>query len=203
MKPINLFAPLFLISFLLMEVETVAQVQQGDVNLGVNSSIQVTSFQGSSITTTSFIFSGQYYVTDNISAGAAPIVAFSGFDFGGLKTTSSTFSLSLFGNYNFLLEGGEFLPYAGASLMFTNTTSTTKGGTGGDTETVNGKVNFGLNGGAKYFINERVNIDGNLSYTFNVSASNKSNGTKVSVDSDGGTFLFTIGLGIILGSRGN
>lgn len=192
----NVFFSAIIIGFLLLGFQSEAQVQKGDINGGVNGAITAVSSGGSTFTSTFISFSGQYFITDNISAGFGPSITFSG----GSGTDNTSVGLNFFGNYNYLLPSGDLLPYAGANL-FIRTSKSVSDATGD--EFGNNTTNLGINGGAKYFFTERINFDVNLSYTFAVSASSSFNGTSQSVDADGGIFQFTFGLGIILGRRGN
>lgn len=184
-----------------------AQVQKGDSNIGANMSLSTDTGVDAPTTNFTLVLSYQYFITDNISLGFGPSFSTSVNKQDLAETWTDAFGLNLFGNYNFLTSGGKALPYIGAQFTLRNLYS------GTDTFDANGvntstdytditTTSFGVNGGLKYFITERVNIDGNLSYTSNLSITAEVNGSTFEPDVEGGLLQFTIGLGIILGKRG-
>lgn len=170
-----------------------SQVQKGDSNIGINT--QISSIVGLDAANASgtINFSYQYFVTDNISLGAGPLISFNTQD----EITSTTVGLNLFGNYNFLLSNGKTMPYLGAQFTITN--SYTDIDASSYTDVTNRSL--GANAGIKYFISERVNLDGNLSYTSILSTTIETESTSTEVDGEGGLLQFTFGLGVILGKR--
>lgn len=171
---------------------TFSQVQKGDSNIGLNT--QISSIVGTDATNAngSIFLSYQYYITNNISLGAGPLLSFSSTD----ATSSTTLGLNLFANYNFLLPNGKTLPYLGAQYSYSNSYIDSDA-----TYTDVTNKSIGVNGGIKYFLSERVNLDGNLSYTSIISTSVEMDGSFFEPDPEGGIVQFTFGLGVILGKR--
>lgn len=156
---------LTLIAFAVLAVSTVAfaQVEKGDINVsGSLSFTKVSDFDGAGI------IEGKagYYFSQNFEAGGVLNIQ--------LGETAVT-GLGPYATYNFLTQDAKLLPYAGGNLlfMFSENVSATA---------------LGVNGGAKYFINESVNIDAGL-------ALYKSFG-----DLDGSLFVMRVGIGFLLGS---
>ncbi|HZX73194.1 MAG TPA: outer membrane beta-barrel protein [Cyclobacteriaceae bacterium] len=97
------------------------------------------------------------------------------------KTTlKSNVGFGIYGTYSFLTADAKMMPYAGAEISYvpSGTEST---------------INLGPYAGLKYFITEKINLDGNMSYLINLGSSYE---TDVSI---GGLFTFNIGVGIIIG----
>lgn len=138
-----------------------AQVEKGDVNLTFNASY--TSFSGSGFG----VISGKagYFVTQNVEAGVTPqILIGDGF---------SAFGTGIYGTYNFLTADAKLLPYVGGAFSFL----------AGDFES----TALGAYAGTKYFINEKINVDGGLNLSTNLGEG-------------GGTVItFQVGIGFILG----
>lgn len=185
-----------------------SQVQKGDSNIGLNT--QVSSFVGVGSPNANGLisFSYQYYVTNNISLGFGPFYRFSnskteGPDF-ETETWNDTFGFNLFFNYSFLTESAKVLPYLGAQFTYDGTFSGTDtyiaGNYSGTFQDIYNS-SLGANAGLKYFITDRVNLDGNLSYTAILSTTTETESTTIEGDPEGGLLQFTIGLGIILGKR--
>lgn len=153
--------------FLLLTVASLtfafAQQQKGDFQLQA----QGTYFSASGFSGGTLFLNGSKFITQNVEVGASPI-----FTFGG----ETTINLSIYSNYNFLLNDAKMVPYAGAQLLLFNL-----GANGGS------QTGFGFKGGLRYFITERVNVDVGPSITF-------LSGTSL--------FYFNAGLGFILGRKG-
>ncbi len=142
---------------------TFAQQQKGDFQLQAQGSY----FSASGFSGGTLFLNGSKFVTQNIEVGASPI-----FTFG----TETTINLSAYSNYNFITNDAKMVPYAGAQLLLFNLGA--KGGS---------ETGFGLKGGLRYFISERVNVDVGPSITFLKGSS---------------LFYFNAGLGFILGRKG-
>lgn len=114
------------------------------------------------------------FVTQNVELGFSPSLSLGG--------GSTILKLEGYGNYNFLLADSKAVPYLGANLgVITIETKVA------DTST--SAFTYGINGGFRYFISEKVNIDTGLSYSaFTIEEVSSS-----SID-------LNIGLGIIIGS---
>ncbi len=151
---------LFILAFALMfSAPVLAQQEKGDFQLQAQGSYySISGFDGGYI-----FLNASKFVTQNIEVGASPIISIS---------TQTTVNLSVFGNYNFMLENAKMVPYAGAQLMLYNLGSDLGSETG-----------FGFKGGLRYFITEKVNVDIGPSISF-----------------VGGTtlFYFNAGLGFII-----
>ncbi|CAN5317351.1 hypothetical protein BH09BAC3_BH09BAC3_11650 [soil metagenome] len=138
-----------------------AQQQAGDYQ--VQAQFAYYSFSGLSYGT--LYLNGSKFITDHIEVGISPQLTFS---------TETTFNLSFYGNYNFLTKDAKMVPYAGASIFLI------------DLGSENSDAGFGLKGGLRYFLTERVNIDAGPQVVF----------------AGGETlFVFTAGLGFIFGRR--
>lgn len=89
-----------------------------------------------------------YYFTDRIQAGVFPILS--------ISSESTTFGSGFFGSYSFLTSNAKMVPYVGAQWLSPDF----------------GNFDYsaiGLQAGMKYFLTERVTIDGNFNYMFTVS----------------------------------
>lgn len=180
-------------------IVTNAQVQQGDSNIGLNTTLstQTGVDQGS----TQFNLNAFYeiYITDNISLGAGPSLTVSGSD----GNTNTGVGINMFGNYNFLTSNGVILPYAGALLNVFVIGSTFDSPNGEFTTTIT-NTGIGFKGGMKIFVTERVNIDTNLSYTTTIGTSVVIDGQSFdTAEPEGGLLQLFAGIGIILGKRGS
>jgi hypothetical protein len=138
-----------------------AQVEKGDINLTFN--VSYTSFSGTGFG----LIAGKlgYFVTQNVEAGVTPqILIGDGF---------SAFGTGIYGTYNFLTADAKLLPYIGGAFSFLT----------GDTES----TALGAYAGTKYFINEKVNIDGGINLSTNLG------------EEGGSIVIFQVGIGFILG----
>lgn len=151
-----------------------AQQEKGDISVTFGGSYTKTDFAGMG----TLFAKGGYFVTDNIETGARPQLM--------LADGVTNFTLGLYGTYNFITSDAKLVPYAGAELSLNSM----------KIEGLDGlsRTDFGLYGGAKYFLNESVNVDAGLNYSFNV-GNNYGEGADV-----GGIFLFQFGVGIVLGN---
>lgn len=187
-----------LLSFVLLFATVLisnAQVQQGDSNIGFNTTLSTQTGVDEGITSFSLLVSYEIFVTDNLSLGAGPQISV----FGISGTTSTSTGINLFSNYNFLTSGGVALPYAGAVLSINGLV------TSSDTfESTLTNVGFGIKGGVKIFLTERINLDTNLSYTSTLGTSRTVDGNSIDgADPEGGYLQLFAGIGIILGKRGS
>lgn len=147
---------------LLMSTSAYAQVEKGDINISGSLSFQKFSdIDGSGL----FDAKGGYFFTQNLEAGATLTLIFS---------EATGFGFGPYASYNFLTQDAKLMPYAGTNLLFfaMNEANVTA---------------LGVNGGAKYFLTETINIDAGLSLQ------------KTFGDLDGSLFVMRIGLGFILG----
>lgn len=163
---------LVIIIFLFSAGYTYAQVEKGDVTASFN--ISYTSFDGTGFA--NLTAKAGYYITNNIEIGATPMIM--------LGDGFSQTSLGVYGTYNFFTADAKLLPYAGASLGLVFSSFKMPSFGGGEEKITDSDASFGVYGGAKYFITEKLFGDGNL----NISGSGL--GTIVSVN---------IGVGFIIG----
>ncbi len=162
---------LVIIIFLFSAGYTYAQVEKGDVTASFN--ISYTSFDGSGMA--NITAKGGYYITNNIEIGAIPMIM--------LGEGFSQTSLGVYGTYNFFTADAKLLPYAGASIgLAFSSIKVSFGGT--EEKFTDSTASFGVYGGTKYFITEKLFGDANL----NISGSGL--GTIVSVN---------LGVGFIIG----
>ena len=159
-----------LVGLLLTSTLAFSQVEKGDVSLTFNVSYLSIEGSGTGVINAKF---GRYF-TQNIEAGVRPqIMIGEGF---------TRYGTGIYGTYNFLTADAMLLPYIGADFSFTQT----------ETDFVGfGRTDLGVNGGAKYFLTEALNIDAGLVFT-----------TKIAGDDlagDGGSFLLNVGIGFIFG----
>ena len=139
-----------------------AQVEKGDINISGSLSFQKFSdMDGTGLLDTKV----GYFFTQNLEAGANLTVIFS---------DPAGFGLGPYATYNFLTQDAKLLPYAGANLLFFAMDGFNATG-------------LGVNGGAKYFLTETINIDAGLSLQ------------KTFGDLDGSLFVMRVGIGFILG----
>ncbi|NOT76548.1 MAG: hypothetical protein HOP08_16590 [Cyclobacteriaceae bacterium] len=153
---------LFLILFTGVISAASAQQQEGDFQIQA----QATYFSAAGTSGGFLYLNASKFLTQNIELGVSPIISFG---------DGASVNLSLFGNYNFLTSDAKFVPYAGVQILIYNL---------GGKESLTG---FGLKGGLRYFITERVNVDVGPNVTFLA-------GTTV--------FIFNAGLGFIIGRKG-
>lgn len=162
---------LLVFGLLLITSLSYSQIQKGDVGL---------TFNATYLSTENFSFGmfsaklGKFF-TQNIDAGVKPQLQ--------LGEGFSGFGLGVYGAYNFLTADAKLLPYVGAEL---NTFS--QSFDGADTFS---KTDIGGYAGVKYFLTESLNIDANMNYLVNVA-----NSAEADI---GGTFMFNVGIGFILG----
>ena len=134
----------------LLITSTVAfsQVEKGDI--AGTASVSFSSLkpdEGDSQNSSTFFVRGGYFFTNNVEAGLTLLVS------GSSDVTATGFGP--YAVYNFLTEGGKFLPYAGANFLTYNSGQ----------EGVDAINQLGAVGGFKYFLTEVVNIDTSLNYT--------------------------------------
>lgn len=161
-------------TMVLLSSASFAQQEKGDISLTFGGSYTKTDFMGMG----TLFAKGGYLVTDNIEVGARPQLM--------LAEGVSSITMGLYGTYNFLTSDGKLVPYAGGELTLNSIS--------GDNFDALSRTDFGLYGGAKYFLNESVNIDAGLNYSFNLS-NNYGEGADI-----GGIFLFQFGVGFIIGN---
>ena len=147
-------------------------------------------------TTSEKFFAGNIYLkvgkyfTQNLELGLKPNITFFP-DFetkivdGELETKKSlrtNFGFGIYGTYSFLTQDAKMMPYFGAEISYVPT---------GDEST----INLGPYAGVKYFLTEKINIDGNMGYLVNLGDTYGRN-QSVTI---GSLFIFNIGVGVILG----
>lgn len=153
---------------------SMGQQQAGDFQLQAQASYFSNSFAGQSFSSGSLYFNASRFFTDNIEAGLSPFIMFS---------DQTTVNLSFFGNYSFLLENAQLVPYGGVQVMLYNL--------GSDPDF--SQTGFGFKAGIRYFVTENVNIDVGPNLAFLSAPSGFSEGSTL--------FQFTAGLGYIFGAR--
>jgi hypothetical protein len=166
---------LVLIVFALI-VSTVAfsQVEKGDISGTANVSFTSQKFKDFDEATnmSNIGFRAGYFFTNSIEAGLA-------LDVTGMSTAGESITTVGWGPYavyNFLTADAKMLPYVGANFYSMDM--------GGDFDAIN---QLGAFGGAKYFLTEAVNVDASLNYTSWLG------------DIKGSTFVFKLGIGVVLG----
>ncbi len=166
---------LIILTALLASVSAVyAQQQKGDFQLQAQASYFSNSFAGQSFSSGSLYFNASRFLTDNIELGIQPFIMFS---------TQTTLNMSVFANYSFLTDNAKLVPYIGAQVMFYDL--------GSDPDY--SQVGFGLKGGVRYFVTERVNIDAGPNIAWLSAPTGATEGSTL--------FQFTAGLGYIFGKR--
>lgn len=164
---------------LLTAVAVFAQQQKGDFQ--VQTQFSYTNMSATVGGSSFSISMGQLYgsvskfVTDKVEVGVSPILSIT--SAGNFSRTS--LKLSLFSNYSFLTENAKLVPYAGASLIMDT------GGIDINTGAEKTTASFGLRGGLRYFVTERINIDVGPSYYFG----------------SFNTFIMNAGLGYLFGKH--
>jgi hypothetical protein len=154
---------LFFAVILLASTAAFSQVEKGDFNISGSLSFnKYKDVDGMG----QFDAKGGYYVTQNIEVGATALILASGGDTG--------IGIGPYGAYNFLTQDAKLLPYVGANLFLFSI---------GDISL----NSAGINGGAKYFITEAINIDAGLSIQQSFG------------DVEGSLFTARVGIGFILG----
>lgn len=139
-----------------------SQVEKGDINLsGSLSFTKISDLDGMG----NFEAKGGYYFSQNLEFGGNLNITF-----GETPVTG----IGPYATYNFLTQDAKLLPYAGANLLFLFS------------DNVNATA-LGVNGGAKYFLNESVNVDAGISFLQGFG------------DIDGSLFIMRVGIGFILG----
>lgn len=140
-----------------------AQVEKGDFNIsGSLSFSKYKELDG----TGQFDAKGGYFVTQNIEVGATALILASGGETG--------IGIGPYGAYNFLTQDAKLLPYVGANLFLFSI---------GDISL----NSVGVNGGAKYFITEAINVDAGITIQQSFG------------DIEGSLFTARVGIGFILG----
>jgi hypothetical protein len=139
---------LLFIALLLTSTFAFSQVEKGDISgtasLTFNSQMPD---GGDNMNSTTLYLRGGYFFTNNIEAGLTFLVM-------GTADVTAT-GVGPYAVYNFLTEGGKFLPYVGANFYNLNL----------GIEGVDAINQVGAVGGFKYFVTEVVNIDTSLNYT--------------------------------------
>ncbi len=147
-----------------------AQVEQGDFNISAAFTFNSTVGSGNDSGNWTLFNSAGYYITDNIEAGVTLLL------FGTTGDNSTTTpGYGLFGSYSFLTNNANLVPFAGLQFFVLNI------------EGFDAFTSVGINGGAKYFINENLFINNRLDYGFLISPST----------AEGGQITLSIGLGFI------
>ncbi|MBN2381349.1 porin family protein [bacterium] len=163
----------------------------GDSNFNFSSDKREFEDTDQTITTFGLNVHGGYVVIDNLEA-------FVLFDFDSTSTengedvTTTYFGLGAGANYYFDLSS-ELFPYAGGFLGFGNEKTDD-----GYEETITGFM-FGLQGGAKYFLNDHFALDGGLRLTLGMGDYEyKEGGYKNDGDADSTKFELYAGVAVLL-----
>jgi outer membrane protein W len=201
--PRNYPSILISVALILLSFDGVyAQVQKGDMNIGLSSSFTTQSGSPQNMSITGLV-SFERYFTSNISVGLAPLLSIITSE-GAL---TSVYGVNVFGNYNFLTKSAKFLPYVGllGSINQSISNLDSRSDQNGNQTVVSGNTTvsfYGIGGkaGTKYFLTERINLDANVNYATNLSS--KVNGEDLDLG-EGGQLQLFFGLGVILGRKGN
>jgi len=154
---------LIVFAIVTFSITAFSQVEKGDFNIsGSLSFSKYKDVDGMG----QFDAKGGYYVTQNIEVGATALILAQGGDTG--------VGIGPYGAYNFLTQDAKLLPYVGANLFLFSL---------GDISL----NSAGVNGGAKYFITEAINIDAGISIQ------------QAFGDIEGSLFTARVGIGFILG----
>lgn len=140
-----------------------AQVEKGDINL--SGSLSYTKFPKIDGMGQLDAKAG-YFFTQNLEAGTTLQLFFAAGDVG--------LGIGPYASYNFLTEDAKLMPYAGAGFSFFTFSSMTS-------------TAVGINGGVKYFLTEKINIDTGVTLQQSFG------------DLDGTMFMARIGIGFIMG----
>lgn len=165
-----------------------AQVEKGDKELQFTGSFYKTTGTDISISAGQIAFKLGRYVSDHLELGVAPTISITSsptFDpvtFEIDNETTATFGVGIFGTYSFLSEDAKTMPYLGIQWFTPDL-----GGMDDGTGTIVLQNFFGINAGIKVFVTEEINIDIGGNYLAGIGS-----------NTEGGTLLFQIGLGIIL-----
>ncbi|MEQ8925900.1 MAG: outer membrane beta-barrel protein [Fulvivirga sp.] len=177
-----------LFMLLLCTIESAAQVQKGDSNLGLG--FDTNSLSGDNGESRTNIFLNYtYFIGKRISLGVGP-------RFGWLKDAndqkSNSIGYNVFLNYAFVSESGIAMPYFGGQF-----TKVSQKSEGNDDPLVTNSI--GGNIGIRFFLTERLNLDNNFSYTRVISGNDTLD--DLGIDADGTVIQLNVGLGYILGKR--
>lgn len=154
---------LVLIAFALMLSTAVfAQVEKGDINLsGSLSYIKYPDIDGMG----QFDAKGGYFLTQNLELGTSLQLYF-------MKDVGV--GIGPYASYNFLTEDAKLMPYAGAGFSFLAIAGISA-------------TSVGVNGGVKYFLTEKINIDSGITLQQSFG------------DLKGTMFMARVGIGFIMG----
>lgn len=147
MKKLILLAllPIFSITLQAQEFEG---IEEGDIELSFNGMLMVSGFTFGNI-----FVSGGYYLSDKLLVGVAPGLSI----FGGGGFSQTTFSLSLFGTYNFVGEETHF-PYVKGALIQSAFQSPFLSFT-----------SLQVGGGYKFFFTDKIAWDTSLTFGITIS----------------------------------
>ncbi len=170
----SLFAAAGVFALALPVATASAQFEQENFELRLDGFAQT----GVNLDSTDISLSGSlgYFFTDQFEAGVRQTARYT--DFRGSNLNGST---AVFINYHFGEVGGEWQPFIGGSLGYNY----------GDS--VNETFFAGPEGGVKYFVSEDWFVFGQVEYQFFFE-----DGDEADDALDDGSFLFRLGLGVIL-----
>ncbi|HEY0741220.1 MAG TPA: hypothetical protein VGD40_07150 [Chryseosolibacter sp.] len=188
---------IFTICALAVTINAVGQQQKGDLALQFSGNYSQNTFV---IDSKNYKFGyGSIYVkvgkffTNNLELGLKPNVNFSLFTepvvnkrgdiVDTKKTLTSNLGFGIYGTYSFLTANGKFLPYGGAEIAYAPVQK----------EKV---ISFGPYVGLRYFVTERINIDGNSSWLVNLGSTSEEPRGDFRVRP---TWTYNIGVGVLIG----
>lgn len=174
---------------------TYAQQQKGDlaIQFSGNYYSQKVRF-GNTVDRSAFgniyVKIGKYF-TQNLELGVKPNISFNlvkdydvkGSDVKIKNRFVTNIGFGVYGTYSFLSSNGKFLPYAGAELNYAPIEE-------------EATINLGPYAGIKYFVSERINIDGNLSWLINLGSTYEQAKDEYEI---GPMFTYNVGIGVIIG----
>jgi hypothetical protein len=180
---------------ILASLSSFAQQQQGDLSIQLSGNYysQKLTFGDEAIRSrfgNIYVKIGKFF-TSNLELGVKPNINLNMVN--DINTTSSepkleqrfvaNFGFGLYGTYSFLTSDGKLMPYAGAEIGYVPV----------DKEAT---INLGPYAGVKYFVTERVNIDGNFSFLLNLGSTYEQPKNDYKI---GPLFTYNVGVGVLLG----
>lgn len=137
---------LFFIAALFVATASLAQQKKGDQILGFNGNFRKPENADGSL---NLNFNYGKFVTNNLEGGLLSTIT--------LASGTTTTSLGIYGNYNFLSEGSTWVPYLGIFLTSLHISSD-------QSDTDLSALAFGGKAGLRKFLSEKSFFDMNLGY---------------------------------------